>query len=76
MREFTRQELALYDGRIGRLYIAYNGRVYDVSRSFHWRTGRHHFRHRAGSDLTAAMPQAPHGADKLDGFPIIGTLVD
>lgn len=74
MREFTAEELSRYDGRDGTLYIAYDGKVFDVSRSYHWRNGRHHFRHYAGCDLTRALPQAPHGADVLNEFPVVGIL--
>jgi predicted heme/steroid binding protein len=30
MRVFTREELKRYDGRQGIVYVAYNGKVYDV----------------------------------------------
>ena len=74
MRIFTKEDLKEYDGRNGVAYIAYRGRVYDVSGSYHWRKGVHHVRHRAGCDLTEALEQAPHGSDFLDKFPIIGEL--
>lgn len=34
----------------------------------------HQVLHRAGVDLTDTMEQAPHGADILGKFPVIGTL--
>ena len=75
MREFTPGELAHADGRDGApAYVACEGLVHDVTQSFHWRSGRHHVRHRAGTDLTAAMQQAPHGADLLTRVPIVGRL--
>jgi len=76
MRVFTREELKHYDGRSGVAYVAYKGKVYDVSQSFHWRSGRHHFRHHAGCDLTEALKQAPHSPEMLEKFPIVGELVD
>jgi len=76
MRKFTTKELEGFDGRSGVSYIAYGGKVYDASHSFHWRNGRHHFRHCPGCDLTQAMKQAPHGVDLLDRLPLIGELVD
>lgn len=75
MRIFTEKELKEYDGRNGIAYIAYRGKVYDVSTSYHWRKGTHHARHRAGYDLTKALEQAPHDPDLLDKFPIVGELV-
>jgi len=76
MRTFTVEELSQYDGKEGRAaYIAYGGKVYDVSRSFLWRGGRHQVVHLAGMDLTSALRRAPHGADVLKSFPVIGILV-
>lgn len=74
MRIFTEEELKKYDGRDGLAYIAYRGKVYDVSASYHWRKGIHHATHRAGCDLTEALEQAPHGIDLLEKFPIVGRL--
>jgi predicted heme/steroid binding protein len=76
MLELTQQELARYDGRDGRPgYIAYKGRIYDVTLSYHWRGGRHHFRHHAGTDLTGALDGGPHGAYLLERVPQVGILV-
>jgi len=75
MRRFTRKELAQYNGKDGTYtFIAYEGKVYDVSRSFLWQDGRHQVLHTAGVDLTADLDQAPHGADLLEGFTVIGTF--
>jgi predicted heme/steroid binding protein len=75
MRRFTRKELAQYNGRDGApAFIAYEGKVYDVSHSFLWQDGRHQVLHMAGVDLTASLDQAPHGADLLERFPVIGML--
>ncbi len=75
MRKLTRKELAEYNGQNGALaYIACNGKVYDVSNSFHWRNGRHHALHTAGVDLSDALKEAPHGSHLLDRVPVIGTL--
>ena len=60
MREFTPEELTRFDGREGRpAYVAYRGKVYDVSGSFLWQRGRHQALHRAGEDLSGALPRAP-----------------
>jgi len=77
MREFTRDELARYDGQSGfPAYIAYEGKVYDASRSFLWRRGRHWARHSAGTDLTGMLDSAPHGADLLERLPVVGRLAE
>ena len=74
MRIFTEDELREYDGSNGIVYVAYSGKVYDVSSSYHWREAVHHIRHRAGRDLSNAMGQAPHSPDILQKFPVVGEL--
>ncbi|MEM4732933.1 MAG: cytochrome b5 domain-containing protein [Candidatus Bathyarchaeia archaeon] len=75
MKEFTEEELALYNGKNGKpAYIAYKGKVYDVSASFLWKGGKHQVLHEAGVDLTAAIKQAPHSEKVLKKFPVIGIL--
>lgn len=77
MRVFTAEELRKYDGKNGIAYVAFRSKVYDVSGSYHWRTGVHHAMHRCGCDLTEALEKsAPHSISLLDKFPIIGELVD
>jgi len=73
---FTKEELRQYDGRHGVVYVACNGKVYDVSSSFQWQKGIHQIVHRAGIDLTEALGKAPHGSDMLVRFPIVGELRD
>jgi predicted heme/steroid binding protein len=76
MRELTKDELARHDGRAGAAaYIAYNGKVYDVSDSFLWQEGKHQVLHQAGVDLTEDLAKAPHGADLLEGFTVVGLFV-
>ena len=76
-KEFTREQLSRFDGKNGRpAYIAYKGKVYDVTGSFLWQGGRHQVLHTAGVDLTAGLDKAPHGADLLERFPVIGVLED
>jgi len=75
VKEFTEEELARYNGKNGApAYIAYKGKVYDVSDSFLWRNGSHQVLHNAGADLTEAIEQAPHSADVLKKFPMVGAL--
>jgi len=59
----SEDELRAGDGQEGRsTYVAYQGKVYDVSGSRMWRGGQHVRRHQAGGDLTADMSAAPHDA--------------
>lgn len=75
MKEFNLQELHEYNGEDGKpIYIAHQGKVYDVSNSKLWRAGLHMKRHHAGKDLTADIRSAPHNADVLERYPEVGTL--
>ncbi len=75
-KKFTLNELKQYDGREGRpAYIAYNGKVYDVSESFLWMEGNHQGQHVAGKDLTDDMKMAPHGEDMFERVKLVGVLV-
>ncbi len=76
MRIFTKEDLKKYDGSNGVAYVAYQGKVYDVSQSFHWKRGIHQVMHRAGCDLTETLKEAPHDHEMLDKFPIVGELLD
>jgi predicted heme/steroid binding protein len=76
MKVFTIEELKKYDGSRGISYVAYKGKVYDISHSYQWKKGVHQIRHHAGFDLTAALKQAPHHPDLLFKFPVVGTLAD
>jgi predicted heme/steroid binding protein len=72
---FTPDRLAEFDGKEGRrAYIAHAGKVYDVTDSVMWEDGDHEGEHSAGTDLTAAMDDAPHFPEELDPFPVVGTL--
>ena len=75
MRKFTKRELAQYNGKNGvPAFFAFNGKVYDVCDSFLWQDGNHQVFHNAGLDLTDRLEQAPHGAEILERFPVVGTL--
>ncbi len=74
--KFTLQELSQFDGSKKRpAYIAYKGRIYDVSSSKLWVEGNHVRKHLAGNDLTEALSTAPHGEDKIVAMPLIGELI-
>lgn len=49
-----------------RILIAYHGMVYDVSQSPRWQSGLHEHLHFPGQDLTAELPEAPHGIEVFD----------
>jgi predicted heme/steroid binding protein len=75
-KKFTLEELAKYDGRNGKpAYIAYKGKVYDVTDSSFWLDGDHLGAHQAGKDLTAELEIAPHGPENLDRVKLVGALV-
>ena len=74
MKEYTREELEGYNGKNGKIYIAYQGQVYDVTDSSLWEGGNHQGLHDAGQDLTEAIDEAPHGPETFKDYPVVGTL--
>jgi predicted heme/steroid binding protein len=76
MKVYTKNQLALRNG-IDReeIWIAYQGKIYDVKKSRLWRDGKH-YEHWAGQDLTEEISQAPHGTFVFDKFTIVGELID
>ncbi|NLN76588.1 MAG: cytochrome B5 [Armatimonadetes bacterium] len=76
MKSFTGEELAKYDGTGDNpAYVAYNGKVYDVSAGQNW-DGGSHYEHLAGMDLTEEMQDAPHDDDVMSEFPVVGEFTD
>lgn len=74
--KYTLEELSRFDGSEKRpAYIAYQGKIYDVSSSKLWVEGNHVRKHLAGSDLTEALRSAPHGEDKIFQMPLVGELL-
>jgi predicted heme/steroid binding protein/uncharacterized membrane protein len=72
----TLEELSRFDGSEKRpAYIAYKGKIYDVSSSKLWVEGNHVRKHLAGNDLTEALRTAPHEEDKIVGMPLVGELI-
>ncbi len=75
MKEFTKEELAKFNGKNGTpIYVAYNGKVYDLSSSSLWEEGEHQGMHIGGEDMTKEIADAPHENDVLERFPLVGTL--
>lgn len=74
MKEYTLEELSEYNGKNGKVYIAFEGQVYDVSDSYMWEDGIHQGLHDSGQDLTEEMDEAPHGPEIFKDYPVIGTL--
>jgi len=72
----TLEELSRFDGsEMKPAYIAYKGKIYDVSSSKLWVEGNHVRKHPAGNDLTEALRTAPHDEDKILGMPLVGELI-
>ena len=70
-RLFTEHELRRRTGERGaRMYIAYQGVVYDVTDCAKWHTGIHENLHFPGQDLTSELPEAPHGVEVF-GHPCV-----
>lgn len=75
MKKYSKKELSRHNGKNNApAFIAYKGKIYDVSGSFHWKNGKHQVFHNAGEDLTESIAQAPHSDDILERFPVIGAL--
>ncbi|MEY5049288.1 MAG: hypothetical protein RLZZ175_2647 [Bacteroidota bacterium] len=72
--KYTKQQLALRNGQDKpEIWCAFEGLIYDVSKSKLWRNGKH-YEHWAGQDLTPEMKDAPHTAFVFDKFDVIGVL--
>jgi predicted heme/steroid binding protein/uncharacterized membrane protein len=74
-KEFTVMELSQFNGENGvPVYVAYQGKVFDVSGSKLWRGGVHMKRHHAARDLTTDFKAAPHGEEVLARYPQVGIV--
>jgi predicted heme/steroid binding protein len=73
IKEYTLEELANYNGKNGKVYVAYQGKVYDVSNSDLWKGGTHKG-HSAGKDLTYELNISSHGPGILKDYPVVGIL--
>jgi predicted heme/steroid binding protein len=72
--KISKRKLSLNNGQDNAtIWIAYQGRVYDVTASRLWRNGQH-YEHWAGQDLTEELADAPHGMAVFDKFECVGIL--
>ena len=75
MKEITSEELVTFNGKDGHpVCIAFEGKVYDVSKSPLWSKGLHMNRHASGKDLSGQISAAPHGPEVLERYPQVGLL--
>lgn len=75
MEIISRKQLEENNGSGGKpTYVACNGIVYDLTESRRWVVGGHMGLHEAGRDLTRMIKFAPHGAEILEQFPVVGKL--
>jgi len=75
MKEITLRQLSLRNG-VDRdeVWVAFQGKVYDLTLSRMWRAGRH-YEHWAGQDLTEALKDAPHDSRVFEKFDPIGIII-
>lgn len=72
--EYSNAQLALRNGQDKpEVWVAYQGLIYEVTRSRLWREGKH-YEHWAGQDLTDELKDAPHNEKVFDKFKVIGRL--
>jgi predicted heme/steroid binding protein len=76
LRKITSKEFEEYNGKNGKpVYIAFKGKVYDVSESDLWRGGEHMGLHQAGKDITEELELAPHMEEVLERVKLVGELI-
>jgi len=76
LQAYTKSQLALRNGQDREeIWVAYKGKIYDVTLSRLWRDGKH-YEHWAGQDLTAELGDAPHNDNVFDKFKVVGVLAE
>jgi predicted heme/steroid binding protein len=76
VNKISLRQLSLHNGQDkDEVWIAYKGKVYDVSESRLWHKGKH-YEHWAGQDLTHELIDAPHTELVFKRMPCIGILVE
>jgi predicted heme/steroid binding protein len=74
IRTYTPSQLALRNGQDRpEIWVAYHGKIYDVSASRLWKKGMH-YEHWAGQDLTEELKDAPHTEKVFEKFEQVGVL--
>lgn len=74
IKTYTPSQLALRNGQDRpEIWVAYHGKIYDVSASRLWKKGMH-YEHWAGQDLTAELQDAPHTEKVFEKFMVVGLL--
>lgn len=74
LKTYTKSQLALRNGQDrDEIWVAYQGKIYDVTDSRLWKNGKH-YEHWAGQDLTDELADAPHAENVFGKFTIIGQL--
>jgi predicted heme/steroid binding protein len=76
MKTYTRQQLALRNGQDREeIWVAYDGFIYDVSKSRLWKDGKH-YEHWSGQELTMELDKdAPHLDTVFHKFEKVGKLI-
>lgn len=76
LQRFSMADLSKFNGKNGNpAYIAFKGKVYDVTASSQWMDGDH-LGHEAGQDLTMALEIAPHGEEAVEKMKVVGVLAE
>ena len=74
--ELDPEDLALFDGSEKRkALVGVDGRLFEVTGRNLWRKGIHPGGHHAGTDLTDAFGEAPHGKEVFERVTPVGRLV-
>ena len=72
---YTAAQLALRNGQDKpQIWVAFEGKIYDVSASRLWKNGKH-YEHWAGQDLTEELKDAPHAEWVFDKFDPVARLI-
>jgi predicted heme/steroid binding protein/uncharacterized membrane protein len=75
-KQISVEELQKHDGKDGRAaFVAYRGKIYDVSQSKLWPEGMHQNLHQAGRNLTNDFANALHDESVLKRVPEVGKLL-
>jgi predicted heme/steroid binding protein len=74
--ELDPEDLALFDGSEKRkALVGVDGKLFDVTGRNLWRKGIHPGGHHAGTDLTDAFAEAPHGKEVFERVRPVGRLL-